>query len=71
MGVKIVGEGLATTAEFDPDLADKKAYRKYYQSLLAAEDRALKRGVGMWEPPEDGRAKDSFLRRLKRRFFGR
>ena len=52
MGVDLVSLGFASVSSIDFDLEKDPLYMKYYKQLLAAENRAEKKGIGMWAPNE-------------------
>ncbi|KAJ9578856.1 hypothetical protein L9F63_004915 [Diploptera punctata] len=52
VGVDLVSLGFASVSTIDFDMEKDPMYMKYYKQLLAAENRAEKKGVGMWAPNE-------------------
>jgi hypothetical protein len=48
VGVDLVSLGFASVSSLDFHLEKDPVYMQYYKRLLAAENRAEKRGMGMW-----------------------
>ncbi|XP_071448180.1 protein C3orf33 [Hetaerina americana] len=48
VGLNLVSLGFASVSAFDLALAQNKYYKNYYKKLLQAENKAEKRGIGMW-----------------------
>lgn len=48
VGVDLVSLGFASVSSLDFELEKDPVYMKYYKKLLAAENRAEKKGLGMW-----------------------
>ncbi|XP_046385067.1 uncharacterized protein LOC124155361 [Ischnura elegans] len=48
VGMNLVSLGFASVSAFDLSLSQNSNYKNYYKKLLQAENRAEKRGVGMW-----------------------
>ncbi|KAI5696571.1 hypothetical protein M8J75_014917 [Diaphorina citri] len=67
LAAHLVSSGLGAVTPSDPSLTLKASYRRHYQGLLAAEARAMKDQVGMWN---DGNGQDeeteSLWTRLRR-----
>ncbi|PSN37124.1 hypothetical protein C0J52_12594 [Blattella germanica] len=64
VGVDLVSLGFASVSALDFDLEKDPRYIKYYKQLLSAENRAEKRGLGMWAPEDV-----SWLARQRRRLW--
>lgn len=47
--MRLVSLGFASVSVLDTTLEKDKIYMNYYKTLLKAEDKAEKQGVGAWE----------------------
>ncbi|XP_023710268.1 uncharacterized protein LOC111866017 isoform X3 [Cryptotermes secundus] len=54
VGVDLVSLGFASVSSLDFQLEKDPVYMQYYKQLLAAENQAEKRGMGMWADNSDG-----------------
>jgi hypothetical protein len=54
VGVDLVSLGFASVSSLDFHLEKDPVYMKYYKKLLAAENHAEKRGIGMWADNNSG-----------------
>lgn len=54
MGLDLVSLGFASVSSLDFQLEEDPLYMKYYKQLLKAENRAEKRGLGMWAESNRG-----------------
>ena len=48
VGVQLVSLGFASVLPIHSSLQDDKVYLKYYKELLAAEDKAEAKKLGIW-----------------------
>lgn len=71
LGLDLVSQGLATVEPFDPELEGNPAYKKYYKHILAAEEKAEKKSVGLWKEGDAKKKQDSLVKKVLKKILNK